>query len=251
MSNNLHGLDEEEIEQDEMLAKLNLITITSAKNLDNMSDSIIINGANNITQDAKFDMIGTSTLRTYAETTRTTATNNASAIAGLTSGLFSDCIKFTTNGSYNYSSGNNTGLAQGTLVQISATPRRFILVRTDTYSSDIVQTDNNTTFTPNESGTYLSIISGEFYSGSANLKTAEINLMEEMGSGESTRQSAKASFLGSSTNFEYGRLDNSMVVTLTANKKYWYKITGTANGGYINPSSASTGFTLIKISKSF
>ena len=93
MSNNLHGLDEEEVEQDEMLAKLNLITITSAKNLDDMSDSIIINGANNVTQNAKFDMTATSTLRTYAETTRTTATNNASAIAGLTSGLFSDCIK--------------------------------------------------------------------------------------------------------------------------------------------------------------
>ena len=67
---------------------------------------------------------------------------------------------------------------------------------------------------------------------------------------ESSRQSARASFVGSSTNLEVGRLDNSMVVILTAGKKYYYKITGTANGGYINPSSASTGFTLIKINDS-
>ena len=40
MSNNAHGLDEEEVEQDEMLAKLNLITITSAKNLNRSNEDI-------------------------------------------------------------------------------------------------------------------------------------------------------------------------------------------------------------------
>lgn len=168
----------------------------------------------------------------------------------ITPSLFTEAIKFTINGSYTYSSGNNTGSAQGTLVEISATPRRFILVRTDTYTNDIVQGDNNATFIPSESGMYLSIISAEFYAGSADLKTAEINLIENMSGSESSRQSARASFVGSSTNLEVGRLDNSMVVILTAGKKYYYKITGTANGGYINPSSASTGFTLIKINGS-
>ena len=86
MSNNAHGLDEEEVEQDEMLAKLNLITITSAKNLETMNNSITANATVGTTNTANFAMTNTSTLRTYAEATRTSATNNASAIAGLTSG---------------------------------------------------------------------------------------------------------------------------------------------------------------------
>ena len=36
MSNNSHGLDEEEVEQDEMKAKLDLITVASARNLDDI-----------------------------------------------------------------------------------------------------------------------------------------------------------------------------------------------------------------------
>ena len=253
MSNNLHGLDEEEVEQDEMLAKLNLITITSAKNLNNMSDSIIINGAINNTQSAQLDMTATSTLRTYAETTRTTATNNASAIAGLTSGLFSDCIKFTTNGTYNYTTENgNSGSAIGNLVPLSATSRRFILVRTDTYSSDITLSNNDCVFTPSETGTYLSIISAEFYDNSADLKEVSLSLYERVASNAiDVKQVARGTFVGSSTGYEFGRLENTMVVSLVAGTEYWYDILGNANGGVINKSSALTNFTLLKISKSF
>ena len=252
MSNNAHGLDEEEVEQDEMLAKLNLITITSAKNLNNMSDSITVNGAVNNTQSAQLAMTATSTLRTYAEATRTSATNNASAIAGLTSGLFSDCIKFTINGSYAYTSGGgNSGSVQSTTLPLTTTPRRFILVSTDTYSSNITLSDNNTTFRPNESGTYLSIISAEFYDNSADTKLAQLELIEKMGSSESSRQIIRNNFTGSSTSFEYGRLNHTAIVTLNSGKDYWYKAIGSANGGIINAFSTSTAFTLIKISKSF
>ena len=168
----------------------------------------------------------------------------------ITPSLFTEAIKFTINGSYVYSSGNNSGSVQGNYVAISATPRRYILVRTDTYTNDIVLANNNATFTPNESGTYLSIINAEFYDNSADLKTARIELVEEMGSSESSRQLARVSFVGSSTAQEFGRLNSVMVVSLTAGKQYWYKITGTANGGIINPSSQTTNFTLIKINGS-
>lgn len=253
MSNNAHGLDEEEVEQDEMLAKLNLITITSAKNLNTMSDLITVNGAVNNTQSAQLDMTATSTLRTYAEATRTSATNNASAIAGLTSGLFSDCIKFTTNGSYNYSvSGGNSGSAIGNLVALSATSRRFILVRTDTYSSDIVLGNNDTTFTPSETGTYLSIISAEFYDNGNDLKQVTLSLYERIASdGIDVKQIARGSFFGSSTSNEFQRLENTMVVSLVAGREYWYDILGNSAGGVINKGSALTNFTLLKISKSF
>jgi len=252
MSNNAHGLDEEEVEQDEMKAKLDLITITSSKNLDDMNNSIIANTTVNNTQSAQLDMTATSTLRTYAEATRTTATNNASAIAGLTSGLFSDAIKFTINGSYAYTAGGgNSGSAQSTTLPLTTTPRRFILVSSDTYSSNITLSDNNTTFRPNESGTYLSIISAEFYDNSADTKLAQLELIEKMGSSESSKQIIRNNFTGSSTSFEYGRLNNTAIVTLDSSKDYWYKAVGSANGGTINAFSTATAFTLIKISKSF
>ena len=253
MSNNFHSIDEEVEEQDEIKAKLDLITITSAKNLNNMSDSITINGANNVTQSAQLAMTATSTLRTYAEATRTTATNNTSAIAGLTTGLFSDCIKFTTNGSYNYSiTGGNSGSAIGNLIAISATSRRFILVRTDTYSSDITLANNNTTFTPSQSGVYLSIISAEFYDNSNDLKQVTLSLYERIASdGIDVKQIARGSFFGSSTSNEFGRLENTMVVSLVAGREYWYDILGNSNGGVINRGATVSNFTLLKISKSF
>ena len=253
MSNNFHPIDEEEEEQSQMKAKLDLITITSAKNLNTMSDSIAINGANNVTQSAQLAMTTTSGLRTYAEATRTIATNNTSAIAGLTTGLFSDCIKFTTDGTYNYTVENgNSGLAIGNLVAISATSRRFILVRTDTYSSDITLANNNTTFTPSQSGVYLSIISAEFYDNSNDLKQVTLSLYERIASdGIDVKQIARGSFFGSSTSNEFQRLENTMVVSLVAGREYWYDILGNSNGGVINRGSTVSNFTLLKISKSF
>jgi len=169
--------------------------------------------------------------------------------------LFTDIIKFTTDGTYNYTTENgNSGVAQGNLVPLSATSRRFILVRTDTYSSDISLGNDNTTFTPSESGNYLSIISGEFYDNSADLKQVTLSLYERVASDAiDVKQIARSSFVGSSAGYEYGRLENTMVVSLVAGREYWYNILGNANGGVINKSSALTNFTLIKINdgKSF
>ena len=259
---NFQSINDEEIEQDELKEKLDLITITSAKNLDNMNDSIIINGAVNNTQNAQLDMTATSTLRTYAETTRSTVNGLTSLtntheteINALQSSppLFTDCIKFTTDGTYNYTvTGGNSGSAIGNLVAISATSRRFILVRTDTYSTDITLANNDTTFTPSQSGVYLSFISSEFYDNSADLKQVTLSLYERIASdGIDVKQIARGSFVGSSTSNEFGRLENTMVVSLVAGREYWYDILGNANGGVINRGSALTNFTLIKINKSF
>jgi hypothetical protein len=258
---NFQNLDQEEIEQDSLKTKLDLITITSSKNLENMNNSIIVNGAVNNTQNAKLDMTATSTLRTYAETTRTSLNTLTSTVntheteinAIQSNELFTDIIKFTTNGTYNYSvSGGNSGSAVGNLVAISATSRRFILVRSDTYSSDITLDNNDTTFTPSQTGVYLSIISAEFYDNSADLKQVTLSLYERIASdGIDVKQIARGSFVGSSTGYEFGRLENTMVVSLVAGREYWYDILGNSNGGIINKGSALTNFTLIKINKSF
>lgn len=166
--------------------------------------------------------------------------------------LFTDAIKFTINGGYEYSvGGSNTGSVKSTTNSLTTTPRRYILVRTDTYANDLVQANNNTTFTPNESGTYLSIISAEFYDNTANAKTPQLELIQLNFNGsvysESSLQVARGTFVGSSTNYEYGKLQNTMIVTLTAGTTYYYKATGTANGGVINSFPTATNLTLLKI----
>ena len=259
---NFQNLDQEEIEQDQLKSKLDLITITTSKNLEDIKTAVDVNTIVNTTQVAFFDMQAgaTNPFRTYAETTRSslntltsTVNTHETEINALqsASGLFSDCIKFAINGSYAYTSGVNTGSAQSITDPLSATPRRYILVSTDTYSSNIILSDNNTTFRPNESGEYLSIISAEFYDNSADTKLVQLELIEKMGSSESSKQIIRNNFTGSSTVFEYGRLNSTAVVTLNSSKDYWYKATGSANGGYIRSFSPSTAFTLIKISKSF
>ncbi len=144
MSNNSHGLDEEEVEQDEMKAKLDLITITSAKNLEAMKESIDINTTVNTTHSAYFDMeVGASnTFRTYAETTRATATANTAAIAGLTSGLFDNMTYFIMNSpSYFDMVGSSFGAVTGselTSFELTTDPKRFVIDTTgiaqDTFS---------------------------------------------------------------------------------------------------------------------
>jgi len=171
----------------------------------------------------------------------------------VTEPLFTEAIKFTTDGTYNYTTENgNSGVAQGNLVPLSATSRRFVLVRTDTYSSDISLSNDNTTFTPNETGTYLSFISAEFYDNSADKKEVTLSLYERVASNAiDVKQTARGTFVGSSTGYEFGRLENTMVINLVAGREYWYNILGNANGGVINKSSGLTNFTLIKFNKSF
>lgn len=155
MSDNTHGLDEEEVEQDEMKAKLDLITVTSAKNLESMKSAIDVNTAENTTQFAFWDMESgtTSTLRTYVETTRATANANTTAIAGITSGLFDNMTYFIMNSpSYFDMVGSSFGAVTGselTSFELTTDPKRFVIDTTgiaqDTFSP------NQMTFS--ESGT--------------------------------------------------------------------------------------------------
>lgn len=250
MSNNFHGIDEEEVEQDEIKEKLDLITISSAKNLESMKDSIDINTTINTTQSAYFDMeVGANnTFRTYAETTRTTANANQSAIAGLTSPLFSDAIKFNINGAYAIAGdGSLTGSLLSTTNALTTTHRRYVLLRTDTYSSNITLSDSSTKFSPSETGNYLSIISYEIYDNSADTKTIELELW---GDTENSLQMARNTITGTSTSFEYERVNNTKMVYLTAGRTYYYRAKS-SNGGVINAFNTVTNLTLIKLTKSF
>jgi len=162
MGDNFHSLDQEETEQDLMKEKLDLITITSAKNLENMNDNIIINGANNITQNAKFAMTATSDLRTYSEDNRTSITtntsninSNTSAIAGLSTGIIDNMNYFKMSTPVYYDMigtgfGDITGSALSNMV-LTTDPKRIIIdtlgIAQDTFSP------NNFTFS--ESGTLV------------------------------------------------------------------------------------------------
>ena len=149
----MHGLDEEEVEQDEMKEKLDLITVTSAKNLETMKTDIDSNSAVTTTHTANFAMTNTSTLRTYAETTRATANANTTAIAGITSGLFDNMTYFIMNSpSYYDMVGSSFGAVTGselTSFELTTDPKRFVIDTTgiaqDTFSP------NQMTFS--ESGT--------------------------------------------------------------------------------------------------
>ena len=254
MSDNFHGIGvdnvAEQIEQDAMKAKLDLITISTAKNLDSMKTDIDTNTAENTTQFAYWDMETgtTSTLRTYVEANRALITTNTTNINNLDTPLTTDCIKFNINGGYAIDgSGNITGSLLSTTNHLTTTHRRYVLVRTDTYSSDITLSDSNTKFSPSETGNYLSIISYEIYDNSADTKTVELELW---GDTENSLQMARQTFTGTSTSFEYNRVSNTMVVYLTAGRTYYYRAKS-SNGGVINAFSTVTNLTLIKLNKTF
>jgi len=176
---------------------------------------------------------------------------NARSITNASNILFTDLIKFKINGAYVYTAGGgNSGSSLSTTNPLTTTPRRYILLREDTYDSNVVLSDNNTTFTPTETGNYLSIISAEIYDNSADTKTIQLELIEIMGSSESSKQIVRHTFTGSSSSYEYAKVSDSQIVNLTAGKDYWYKASS-SNGGVINAFSTTTNFTLIKLVKTF
>lgn len=209
MSNNSHGLDEEIVEQDEMKTKLDLITISTAKNLETMETEI-----------------------------NTLQSGN----------LFTDGIKFTFNGAFALDGFNNlTGSILSTTNALTSGFRRYVLVRTDTYSSDVTLSDSNTKFTISETGYYLSIMSYEIYDNSADTKTVEL---EFKGDTEGSLQMARNTVTGTSTNYEYERVTNTMIVYLTSGNLYSYQGKSN-NGAVINAYNTVTNMTLLKISKAF
>ena len=162
MGDNFHSLDQEETEQDLIQEKINLITITSAKNLENMNNSIIVNGATNITQNAQLAMTATSDLRTYTEDNRTLINTNianiastTSVIAGLSTGIIDNMnyFKMSTPVYYDMVGTGFGDITGNTLsnMELTADPKRIIIntlgIAQDTFSP------NNFTFT--ESGTLV------------------------------------------------------------------------------------------------
>lgn len=159
MSDNFHGIGvdnvAEQIEQDAMKAKLDLITITTAKNLDSMQSAINDNTTENTTQFAYWDMeAGTSsTLRTYVEANRGLITTNTTNINALETGLFDNMTYFIMNSpSYYDMVGSSFGAVTGselTSFELTTDPKRFVIDTTgiaqDTFSP------NQMTFS--ESGT--------------------------------------------------------------------------------------------------
>lgn len=183
---------------------------------------------------------------------------NARSITNASNILFTNAIRFQTNGMYAYTLGGSNGNSQSSL---STTPIRFKLIRYDTYTNNITLSNNDTCFTPSESGDYLSIISAEFADNGNDLKNVKLELMKLFGSGlswgETTLQMARGTFTNSTTSTEHHRLNNSMIVSLVAGTIYYYKATSNNNGGVIVSGLQPTGidpntnFTLIKIGKSF
>lgn len=157
MSDNTHGIGVNELaeqaEQDAMKAKLDLITISTAKNLDSMKTDIDTNSAVTTTHTANFDMTNTSTLRTYAEANRALITTNTTNINALETGLFDNMTYFIMNSpSYYDMVGSSFGAVTGselTSFELTTDPKRFVIDTTgiaqDTFSP------NQMTFS--ESGT--------------------------------------------------------------------------------------------------
>ncbi len=162
--------------------------------------------------------------------------------------LFTDIIKFKINGAYEYSGLTNIGSAKSITNPLTTAQRRFILLREDTYDSAVVLSNANTTFTPNESGYYLSLISAEIYDNSATSKSIQLYLYGHTEG--ASLQVVRHLFTGSSSIFEYAKVSDSQVVYLTAGNQYFYKAQS-SNGGVINAYTTTTNFTLIKIAKSF
>jgi len=252
MSDNTHGIGvndlSEQIEQDSLKTKLDLITVASSVNLNTISNQTIVNKNNNDVQDTKFTMETSSGLKSYAEDSRTLLTTNTANINNLDTPLTTDSIKFNINGAYAIlANGLRTGSALSTTNPLSSTLRRYILLRSDTYSSNITLLDADTKFSPNQSGSYLSIISYEIYDNSADTKTIELELY---GDTEGSLQMARNTITGTSTNYEYERVNNTMVINLVSGRNYYYRAKSN-NGGVINAFATVTNLTLIKINKSF
>lgn len=82
---NSHELDTEEVEQDAIQAKLDLITITTSKNLESMNTAIALNTAKNSYPSADATKVGHIAIANPANisTMETATTDNAAAIVAL------------------------------------------------------------------------------------------------------------------------------------------------------------------------
>ena len=194
MSNNFHGIgvdpNAEATEQDTMKAKLDLITIASARNIDDMQVLINTNTAVRTTNTEKLDMTTTSTLRTYAEASRALITTNTTNINGFETGLFGDMNYFIMNSPtyFDMTGSGFTGAITGSVLssfELTSDPKRFVIgslgIAQDTESP------NNFSFTESDTliqfgwsaNTVLVFYKMEMYDNSSGNRTLEFGMYDD------------------------------------------------------------------------
>ena len=192
MSNNFHGIDSEEEEQDEMKTKLDLITVTSSKNLETMETNIATNNAKNSYPSADATKMGNISVTSSVDlnTMNTSITSNTSAIAGIGGGLFQHLlsIKRATPNFFANSGGNlGTDITGSELVNPEITGGVLRLVIDDT--GVVVDTESPNNFTFSESGTrirfgwtqsvVLVFYKFEYYDNSAGSRTVTFGMYDD------------------------------------------------------------------------
>jgi len=263
MSDNFHTLDGEEIEQDEMKAKLDLITIASARNIDDMNTAITTNTAINTTQIANFAMSNASTLGDYAQATRVMAntnasniTTNATNIAGIASGLFDNMSYFIMNSPSYYAmvggahGGATTGSALSSF-ELGTAPHRFVIgslgIVQDTYSpNNFSFSENNTKIT--FGWTEINVLvfyRMEHYDNSAGNRTIEFGMYDDYHN--TNKFSVRHDVYMDSGSFRFKQISGfagSIAIQSYANYYFWAKSNG---GGKLQ----GVQFFLINATKAF
>ena len=264
MGDNFHGLDTEETEQDEMKEKLDLITITSAKNLETMQSAINVNTAENTTQFAYFNMETgtTSTLRTYVEDNRnsinTNTTNisaNTSAIAGIASGLFDNMTYVILNSPQYYDMvGTSFGAITGSALSsftLSTEPHRFVIgslgIVQDTYSpNNFSFSESDTKITFGWTGiNVLVFYRMELYDNSSGNKRLEFGMYDDYHNVNKFGIRTDVYFDSSSYRFkQVSGFAGTIAIQNYANYYFWAK---SDNGGKLQ----GVQFFLVKSTKAF
>ena len=263
MSDNFHTLDGEEIEQDEMKAKLDLITIASARDLDAMNVAINTNTAVNTTHSANFAMTNTNALGTYAQATRVIAntntsniSTNATAIAGIASGLFDNMTYFIMNSPSYFAmvggvhGGATTGSAL-TSFELGTAPHRFVIgslgIAQDTYSpNNFSFTEDNTKIT--FGWTEINVLvfyRMEHYDNSAGNRTIEFGMYDDYHN--VNKFSVRHDVYMDSGSFRFKQISGfagSIAIQNYANYYFWAKSNG---GGKLQ----GVQFFLINATKAF
>ena len=263
MSDNFHSLDGEEIEQDDMKTKLDLITITGARNIDDMNSATTANTTNITSLFSQTSGVGTSGLKTIIQNNTTQAntntsniTTNATAIAGIASGLFDKMSYFIMNSPSYYAmvggahGGATTGSAL-TSFELGTAPHRFVIgslgIVQDTYSP------NNFSFSENDTKitfgwTEINVLvfyKMEHYDNSAGNRTIEFGMYDDYHN--SNKFSVRHDVYMDSSSFRYKQISGfagSIAIQSYANYYFWAKSNG---GGKLQ----GVQFFLINATKAF
>lgn len=262
MGDNFHSLDQEETEQDLMKEKLDLITITSAKNLESMQVAIDVNTAVNTTHGENFAMTNASTLGTYAQDNRTSITtntsnitSNTSAIAGFASGLFDNMLYFIMNSPQYYDMvGTSFGAITGSALSsftLSTEPHRFVIgslgIVQDTFSpNNFSFSESDTKITFGFTGiNVLVFYKMELYDNSSGNKKLEFGMYDDHHN--VNKFSIRTDVYFDSSSYRYKQVSGfagTIALQSYANYYFWAK---SDNGGKLQ----GVQFFLVKSTKAF